>query len=171
MLSMGYTQGSLQHLPALPQGNPMVYGASKWDCLIACRDIGAESKEFMSRNRAEVNGMPSPNHFDDPVNLNDPMFFHPQHPRSVENFDTGEFGFGSPETSLMAEKAHGTSQRLYPAYQLPGLTYEVRPNGSMAVLSRRSYSVSNKRTMDLAPQEEVVSPMPNKKRRLTNIAN
>lgn len=114
--------------------------------------------------------MPSPSHFDDPVNLNDPLFFHPQHPRSVENFDLGEFGFGSPETSL-TEKAHGTPQRLYPAYQLPGLTYEMRPNGSMAVLSRHGYSASNKRAMDAAPQEEVLSTMPNKKRRLTNIAN
>ena len=115
--------------------------------------------------------MPSPNHFDDPVNLNDPMFFHPQHPRSAENFNLGEFGFGTPETSLMAEKAHNTPQRLYPAYQLPGLTYEMRPNGSMAVMARHGHSVSNKRAMDSAPQGEVVSAMPNKKRRLTNIAN
>jgi hypothetical protein len=83
------------------------------------------------------------------------MFFHPQHPRSVENFD---IGFGGPETPMMTEKAQAS--RRYPAYQLPGLTYEMRPNGSVAVLASR-----NKRAMDAVPQDEAVSA-PNKKRRL-----
>lgn len=105
-----------------------------------------------------------PSHFDDPVNLNDPLFFHPQHPRSVENFDSGEFGFGHPGSPTMSQ---GIPQRLYPAYQLPGLAYERRPDGSVAV-SARPLNPSNKRAMDAANPEGVIAPLQNKRRRLTD---
>lgn len=110
--------------------------------------------------------MAPPGHFDDPVNLNDPLFFHPQHPRSVENF--GEIGFGGPGA---VEKSHGIPQRLFPGYQLPGLSYEMRPDGSMVVGARRGFSAPNKRAMDAVPQEGAASAVPNKKRRLTDPAN
>jgi hypothetical protein len=115
-------------------------------------------------------GMPPLSHFDDPAELSDPLFFHPQHPRSVENFDLGVFGYGTPGTSPMVEK-HGITQQLYPAYQLPGLTYGVRPNGSVMVAARRGNPSSTKRAMDAAPQEAAASAVPNKRRRMTDAAN
>ncbi|KAG8732503.1 hypothetical protein FRC11_013215 [Ceratobasidium sp. 423] len=149
--------------------DPMsVYGYSNWDRLIACRDIGVQSKEHLNRSRAEMNGgMPTASHFDDPVNLNDPLFFHPQHPRSAENFDLGELGLGHPG---MAEKSPAIPQRLYPAYQLPGLSYGVRPDGSVLVSARYNCPAPNKRNMD-ATHEVAVAGVPNKKRRLTDPGN
>ncbi|CAE6502514.1 unnamed protein product [Rhizoctonia solani] len=143
-------QGSLQHLPAITD-DPI--------------DIGVQSKEHLNRSRAEMNGgMPTASHFDNPVNLNDPLFFHPQHPRSAENFDLGELGFGH---SAMTEKSPVIPQRLYPAYQLPGLSYGVRPDGGVLVSARCNYPAPNKRNMDAA-QEVAAAVVPNKKRRLTD---
>ncbi|CAE6423823.1 unnamed protein product [Rhizoctonia solani] len=154
-------QGSLQHLPAIAADPMTLYGYSNWDRLIACRDIGVQSKGHLNRSRAEMDGgMPTASHFEEPVNLNDPLFFHPQHPRSLQNLDTEEFGFGH---SSMAGKSPTSPQKLYPAYQLPGLSYGVRPDGSVLVGAR----VPNKRNMDAA-QQEVAAGVPNKKRRLTD---
>ncbi|CAE6402828.1 unnamed protein product [Rhizoctonia solani] len=156
-------QGSLQHLPAITD-DPMSYGCSNWDRLIACRDIGVQSKEHLNRSRAEMNGgMPTASHFENPVNLNDPLFFHPQHPRSAENFDLGEY----PAMATMTEKS-AIPQRLYPAYQLPGLSYGVRHDGGVLISTR--YTVPNKRNID-AQQEVAAAGVPNKKRRLTDPAN
>ncbi|KAG9091026.1 hypothetical protein FRC06_000740 [Ceratobasidium sp. 370] len=118
-------QGSLQHLPAV--NAVPVYGYSNnWDRLIACRDIrsgsgnGAEGCVDRGMNANQLSG---------PGSINDPMFFHPQHPRSVENFDMGAMS--------VAEKARGPiPSNLYPAYQLPGLAYELRPDGGVAVRKR-----------------------------------
>ncbi|CAE6433550.1 hypothetical protein RSOLAG22IIIB_04816 [Rhizoctonia solani] len=157
-------QGSLQHLPAITD-DPMSYGCSNWDRLIACRDIGVQSKEHLNRSRVEMNGgMPSASHFNNPVNLNDPLFFHPQHPRSAENFDLGEY-------PVMTEKSSAIPQRLYPAYQLPGLNYGMRHDGSVLISARYNYSVPNKRNIDAAQQEVATAGVPNKKRRLTDPAN
>ncbi|CAE6372550.1 unnamed protein product [Rhizoctonia solani] len=161
-------QGSLQHLPAITD-DPMSYGYSNWDRLIACRDIGVQSKEHLNRSRAEMNAnMPTASHFDNPVNLNDPLFFHPQHPRSAENFDLGEFDLGHP---AMGGKPPAIPQRLYPTYQLPGLSYGMRPDGSVLVSARYTYPAPNKRNMDAAQQEMPVAGVPNKKRRLTDPTN
>ncbi|KAJ1301013.1 hypothetical protein OPQ81_003436 [Rhizoctonia solani] len=114
--------------------------------------IRFQSKGHLNRSRAEMDGgMPNGSHFDDPVNLNDPLFFHPQHPRSLENFDSGEFGHSA--MSSMTEKLPAIPQRLYPAYQLPGLSYGVRPDGSVLVGARYNYPAPNKRSMDAAQQD------------------
>ncbi|KAG9082257.1 hypothetical protein FS749_006993 [Ceratobasidium sp. UAMH 11750] len=108
-------QGSLQHLPAVNAAP--VYGYSNnWDRLIACRDIRSGSGNGADGCVDRVNAS----------RADDPMFFHPQHPRSVENFD-----------SVVAEKARGPiPSNRYPAYQLPGLAYEMRPDGGVAVRKR-----------------------------------
>ncbi|CAE7201552.1 unnamed protein product [Rhizoctonia solani] len=161
-------QGSLQHLPAITD-DPMSYGYSNWDRLIACRDIGVQSKEHLNRSRAGMNGgMPPASHFNNPVNLNDPLFFHPQHPRSVENFDRGEFDLGH---LAMNTERPAIPQRLYPAYQLPGLSYGVRPDGGVSISPGYNYPAPNKRNIDAAQQEVVAPGIPNKKRRLTDPAN
>jgi hypothetical protein len=50
-------QGSLQHIPAMNADDPMsLYGCSNWDRLIACRDIGVPSKEYISPTRADMDG-------------------------------------------------------------------------------------------------------------------
>ncbi|CAE6478336.1 unnamed protein product [Rhizoctonia solani] len=161
-------QGSLQHLPAITD-DPMSYGCSNWDRLIACRDIGVQSKEHLNRSRAEMNdGMLTASHFETPVNLNDPLFFHPQHPRSAENFDLGEYNFEHPAMATMTEKSPANSQRLYPTYQLPGLSYGMRHDGGVLISAR--YTAPNKRNID-AQQEAAAAGVPNKKRRLTDPAN
>ncbi|KAG8726214.1 hypothetical protein FRC12_023604 [Ceratobasidium sp. 428] len=134
-------QGSLQHLPAV-NAVPVYAYSNNWDRLIACRDIrsggtngGASPEACVDRGMMNATGRPT----------NDPMFFHPQHPRSVENFDMGP---------MVAEKAaHGPMSPRYPSYQLPGLAYEMRSDGGVAV---------RKRTIDGAPEGEAAI----KKRRL-----
>jgi hypothetical protein len=112
--------------------------------------------------------MPATGPFNNSVDLNDPLFFHPQHPRSAENFDLGEFDLGHP---AMGGKPPAIPQRLYPAYQLPGLSYGMRPDGSVLVSTRYTYPAPNKRSMEAAQQDVPVAGAPNKKRRLTDPAN
>ncbi|KAG8741818.1 hypothetical protein FRC10_002377 [Ceratobasidium sp. 414] len=116
-------QGSLQHLPAAAPG----YGYSNnWDRLIACRDIRSGSGNGADRG---INGAWS-SYVERAMELSPNEQPAPRtHPRSVENFDMGAMS--------AAEKVRGSiPSNLYPAYQLPGLAYETRPDGGVAVRKR-----------------------------------
>ncbi|QRW13420.1 hypothetical protein RhiLY_12419 [Ceratobasidium sp. AG-Ba] len=137
-------QGSLQHLPAV-NTVPVYAYSNNWDRLIACREIRPGSGNVTEGcvDRGMNGGAPNT------INLNDPMFFHPQHPHSVENFDRG---IERPYTPM------ALPPKAYPAYQLPGLSYEMRPDGGLAVRN------CNKRAIDGAGPQDGEAAI--KKRRL-----